>query len=818
LSYNIIMKPGPKPKAKPKAKPFIIRPPERDPNLDITAFELRQTYVRPILEDEVEDQFTFTPEQQEEFDQLASALTDIPYCPWQPTLKQAQFILDFSRESLFGGAVGGAKSIALMMSASMFLDVDGYDALMLRKTFMDLGRPGALMDIAQQWWAGKPGVSFNQQKHMYTFQAVSMTSMSDSRPMHKGATSRVEFGAMDTVVDKLKYQGGAWASINLDELTQFKLSDYTYMFSRCRHAKVGDIAGVPSRIRSTTNPGGPGHEWVHKRFIVPWQRWRDSVDHPEHYPKPIRPPIRHFHPSLLKDNPYLDTDDYMQSLMELDPVTRAQLVRGDWNIRPDGRMFKRSWFKIIARENLPGNCRWCRFWDMAATDEAPGLDPDYTVGTLIGRDPMGRYYIADVRRWRCEPAENDLRCQATANHDTYNVIQAMEQEPGASGKTMIYHFRRGAFRDTNFRGVPSSGKARGITTNVQPGRKTSHGKIAAASPLSAHANAGSVYIVADGSWDYEQFLSEMEIFPDGEHDDVCLSGDTLIWHKTLGPQCIMDVHEGDEVLGASGWVTVQWAGQTGVRHVIEGLGLTGTIHHPVFTDRGWVSLAGVELTDTLTVCNVSPMDASVISNPEVNTSNEGSRPYTKRSGRLFTGQSPLVLTSTTSTMTTPITGWRTWSASSGRTTLTITQMTAENVQELQHNLSTWNESDRLPPNGIAQKKDDSGTENTPNDRGLVPVFNLKTSDGTYFANGILVHNCDATAGALNLLAKFPPTDLVIGDSNEEFESESLWRPAAFSNIHGVAIADQGDIANYGRDDDDFQRKQVERLTEQAFSV
>ena len=44
----------------------------------------------------------------------------------------------------------------------------------------------------------------------------------------------------------------------------------------------------------------------------------------------------------------------------------------------------------------------------------------------------------------------------------------------------------------------------------------------------------------------------------------------------------------------------------------------------------------------------------------------------------------------------------------------------------------------------------SGTASTPTGRfrGRVPVFNLATGDGTYFANGVLVHNCDALAQAL----------------------------------------------------------------------
>jgi len=30
---------------------------------------------------------------------------------------------------------------------------------------------------------------------------------------------------------------------------------------------------------------------------------------------------------------------------------------------------------------------------------------------------------------------------------------------------------------------------------------------------------------------------------------------------------------------------------------------------------------------------------------------------------------------------------------------------------------------------------------------LEPVYNLSTTDGTYFADGVLVHNCDALSGA-----------------------------------------------------------------------
>jgi predicted phage terminase large subunit-like protein len=61
------------------------------------------------------------------------------------------------------------------------------------------------------------------------------------------------------------------------------------------------------------------------------------------------------------------------------------------------------------------------------------------------------------------------------------------------------------------------------------------------------------------------------------------------------------------------------------------------------------------------------------------------------------------------------------------------------------------ESGRSPANGMALMRVESGTVNTPTEASssVTPVFNLTTSDGTYFANGILTHNCDSMTQALS---------------------------------------------------------------------
>jgi predicted phage terminase large subunit-like protein len=465
-----------------------------------------------MMTDDVITDDVITDAEREEYARLALLRTTrIPFCPWTPNEAedehgnpigpgpQHEFLADMSREAFYGGAVGGGKSIALMMAASQFLHRPGYAALLLRKSFADLEKPRALMDIASQWWGGREGVKFDRQNHEYTFECRDPYGQLIGH-------STITFGSLDEENDRYKYQGGAYHFIGFDELTQHKERDYTYLFSRLRKPKETPI---PTRMRSTGNPGGVGHEWVYKRFIGPWETWVKGIG-PE--------PRRHFIPASLKDNTKLDQADYIESLMELDPITRAQLLRGDWNIRPEGRMFKREKFKPISRHDLP-RCRWVRFWDMASTEPNMNLDPDYTVGLLMGMSADGRIYIADVRRWRHNPAENDFLCAATSQYDTRNVLQLMEQEPGASGKVAIHHYRNGAFRTANFRGVSAVGKGRGATTITSRTGRTPRAKIVAAGPVASRVDSDLCYVVVDGSWDVEAFLSEVEVFPDAEHDD-----------------------------------------------------------------------------------------------------------------------------------------------------------------------------------------------------------------------------------------------------------------------------------------------------------
>lgn len=365
------------------------------------------------------------------------------------------------KEALYGGAAGGGKSDALLMAALQYVEVPGYSAILFRRTFKDLALPGALMDRAHKWLGGTDAKWKDTEKTWY---------------FPSGAT--LTFAYLATENDKYNYQGAEFQFIGFDELTQFELSQYRYLFSRLRRLKGSK---VPLRARVASNPGGRGHEWVKQRFLV------------EGLSKG-----RVFVPAKLEDNPYLDQEEYEQSLKELDPLTRAQLRSGDWDMLPEGNKFKRGWFKIV--KDYPKDARTVRYWDLAATEPKPGKDPDYTAGVKMC-EKNGQYWIIDVQRDRLTPKGVEDLIQTTAYTDGREVSIFIEQEGGSSGKNTIDHYQRNVLKGFAFYGDPATGS-----------------KEIRANPLSSAAEAGNVFLV-EAPWNAD-FLDELTSFPaETSHDD-----------------------------------------------------------------------------------------------------------------------------------------------------------------------------------------------------------------------------------------------------------------------------------------------------------
>lgn len=395
------------------------------------------------------------------------------YIPIRPTPKQAAFLLLPHKEAFYGGAAGGGKSVALLAAALQYADVPGYAALLVRRSYMELMQPNGLIDLSKKW-LGPSDAVWRESDYTWRFPS--------------GAT--LTFRYLQDARSELSFQGGEYQFIGIDELTEVEEDAYRFLFSRLRN-KAG--SQILLRMRAASNPYGPGAEWVYRRFIL---EGRTSG--------------RIYIPAVFEDNPYLDLVSYDESLRELAPTVREQLRNGNWELRPEGGLFKREWFTghFIEPNRLPSGLAVCRFWDLAASEQVRGTDPDFTAGVLLGRDRDGIFYVLDVVRARATPLGVQRLVRRTAEqdrqlafaHDWRLPAIRMEQEPGGAGKAIVDAYGRLVLAAFDFRGVASSGS-----------------KEARAAPVSARAEAGHV-LICRGSWNGD-LLDELCAFPHVRHDD-----------------------------------------------------------------------------------------------------------------------------------------------------------------------------------------------------------------------------------------------------------------------------------------------------------
>lgn len=305
------------------------------------------------------------------------------------------------REIFFGGAGGGGKSDAMLMLAIQddWIANPGYSALILRKTFSDLNQAEGILNRAQSWLIGQPGVEWQAQHNRFVF----------------GSGAILQFGHCHNSTDHLKYRGGKYNLVCWDELTDFPENQYTFLFSRQRRPSGSDL---PLLTVSASNPGGKGHEWVRERLVR------------------TKAPDRFFLPALFTDNPHLDQAEYAKTLDMMLPTERARVKYGDWDVVDGVTLFDRAWLSLV--DKLPDQPRVsCRFWDCAAT---PG-GGDYSVGLRVHKID-NHFYNDHMVRGQFGPADLDRIIRETVEMDGHEVAQVFEVEPGSAGKRVMQYLRQ----------------------------------------------------------------------------------------------------------------------------------------------------------------------------------------------------------------------------------------------------------------------------------------------------------------------------------------------------------------------------------------
>lgn len=160
---------------------------------------------------------------------------------------------------------------------------------------------------------------------------------------------RLLFRHMKDPEDYWDYHGHSYPFIGWEELTTWPDAQcLKRMFSCCRSTR----AGMPRKVRSTTNPYGVGHNWVKARYrlpVKPGHTVGEIITDSKDLRGKLEPPRVAIHAQLAENVILLKADpDYLQRIASgaRNPQEYKAWVDGDWNI-VSGGMFDDVWDEAI---------------------------------------------------------------------------------------------------------------------------------------------------------------------------------------------------------------------------------------------------------------------------------------------------------------------------------------------------------------------------------------------------------------------------------------------------------------------------------------
>ena len=394
---------------------------------------------------------------------------------WSPQAGPQTALLTCPIEDiLYGGARGGGKTDGFLGKWAMRSQIYGKHCkgLFVRRSMPELDEV------------------IGRSQEIYTQLGATWKAQKTTWIMPNGAMLRLR--SLERDADAGKYQGHSYTDVYVDEGGNFPNSAPIDKLN----ATLRNPHGIPASFNISANPGGPGHEWIKKRYIDPCFAGMNPITDEASGAQRI------YIPSKLQDNRLLMDGDpgYMARLKKSGPQWLVQAwLLGDWNATAEGGLIKAAWFK---RYNTPPSefLRIIQSWDTAYKPEQVN---DPSVCTTWGETRQG-WYLLDVVRERVEyPA---LKRAAARLYQAWRP-QAVLIEDKGSGQSLIQELRNGVDMTGN--------KVRIPVIAVDPKGVNKIDRLIAVSSL---FEAGMVYLPEVAPWtlDYE---IEMTIFPLAPHDD-----------------------------------------------------------------------------------------------------------------------------------------------------------------------------------------------------------------------------------------------------------------------------------------------------------
>lgn len=316
---------------------------------------------------------------------------------------QRAFLECLAFECLYEGTRGPGKTDALLMSFAQYCGRGWgkeWSGLLFRQTYPQLAD---VIKKSKKWfYVLFPGIKYNEANHTWTWPT--------------GETLQFRYGRVEK--DYWEYHGHSWPWIGFEELTTW--SDpgfYKKMMSCCRSTK----AGMPRMFRSTTNPYGPGHNWVKLRFKLPIAPGRiigrlieGEVDE-RGYKLPERIAI---HGYLDENRILMTADPEYKSRIAAAARNKAELMawmEGSWDIVAGG-MFDDVWEPkrhVLPRFAIPSSWKIDRSFDWGSSHpfsvgwwaESDGSDLLLPSGRVCSTVRGDLFRIGEWYGWTGEPNE-----------------------------------------------------------------------------------------------------------------------------------------------------------------------------------------------------------------------------------------------------------------------------------------------------------------------------------------------------------------------------------------------------------------------------
>lgn len=425
----------------------------------------------------------------EDWQIINDSIANNPFIPIKPYAKQLYAICDKHKRKLIGGSAYSGKSILGAVLALQHFKAKNYRCLILRSTYDNVIATGGIVDYIDEWTKEFPNVEHNQSKRCF---------------INHDTNAKIYYSYMLYKQDKDKFKSRAYHRIIVDEASEFFKVNLQFLNRSLRGTK--GLMKFPLSLYYISNPAdADGSTYLKERFV--------------------EGPFPFFEMNFW-DNPYIDKEDYLESLKEMSKAD-YQFQIGNWDYEvKSGDVFdydlidahtisKQEYDEMLTEEEI---LQQVITWDIAATEKRTS---DYTAWSLstVFKGKIGAVHNQDSTQKTPGKLESKMMSVMDRYYDYDNWI---EQQPGAAGKIVANYWKK-EFEDYHptFIPVPKS-------------------KLIRASRMVRGMNKGKILFVK-GKW-LKTFKKQAVKFPtdkvvvddESTHDDRVDS--VTLLHEGLYPQ------------------------------------------------------------------------------------------------------------------------------------------------------------------------------------------------------------------------------------------------------------------------------------------